>query len=150
MAKIADRAQSITGMRAFYPSIDAILWGRKTYDWGLAYYKKKGTKVGMFDSKLANYVFSRKPPKRGGATQSPQKTLLNAPQSGCPLQAFGRSRTASLNPQRVGRSRYVSCDMAITSTESTIGPVAHLVHSPQCCYAAGGDQTWHISTVSIQ
>jgi hypothetical protein len=41
-------------MRAFYPSIDTILWGRKTYDWGLAHYKKIGTKVGMFDSKLAH------------------------------------------------------------------------------------------------
>jgi len=52
------------GMRAFYPTIDTILWGRKTYDWILAYYKKKGRKGGMFDTKLANYVFSRKPPKR--------------------------------------------------------------------------------------
>ncbi len=52
------------GMKAFYPTIDTILWGRKTYDWVLAYYKKKGTKGGMFDTKLANYVFSRKPPKR--------------------------------------------------------------------------------------
>jgi dihydrofolate reductase len=52
------------GMKAFYATIDTILWGRKTYDWVLAYYKKKGTKKGMFDTKLANYVFSRKPPKR--------------------------------------------------------------------------------------
>jgi dihydrofolate reductase len=49
------------GMKAFYRTIDTILWGRKTYDWGLAYYKKKGMKGGMFDTKLANYVFSRKP-----------------------------------------------------------------------------------------
>ena len=41
-------------MRAFYPSIDTILWGRKTYDWGLAYCKRKGTKGRMFDRKLAN------------------------------------------------------------------------------------------------
>ncbi len=54
------------GMKAFYPTIDTILWGRKTYDWGLAYYKKKGATGGMFDTKLANYVFSRKPPKRAG------------------------------------------------------------------------------------
>jgi dihydrofolate reductase len=53
------------GMRAFYSRIDTILWGRKTYDWLLNYYKKKGKKTGMFDRKLANYVFSRKPPKRG-------------------------------------------------------------------------------------
>lgn len=52
------------GMKAFYATIDTILWGRKTYDWLLAYYKKKGIKGGMFDTKLANYVFSRKPPKR--------------------------------------------------------------------------------------
>ena len=43
--------------------IDTILWGRKTYDWGLAYHKKAGMKGGMFDTKLANYVFSRKPPE---------------------------------------------------------------------------------------
>ena len=52
------------GMRAFYPTIDTILWGRKTYDWALDYYKKKGIKDGIFDKKVANYVFSRKPPKR--------------------------------------------------------------------------------------
>ena len=52
------------GMRAFYPTIDAILWGRKTYDWLLDYYKKNRRKGGMFDTKLANYVFSRNPPKR--------------------------------------------------------------------------------------
>ncbi|HTC74281.1 MAG TPA: dihydrofolate reductase family protein [Edaphobacter sp.] len=52
------------GMTRFYSSIDTILWGRKTYDWLLAYYKKKGKKDGMFDTKLANYVFSRNPPKR--------------------------------------------------------------------------------------
>ncbi len=52
------------GMRAFYPTIDTILWGRKTYDWLLDYYKKKGRKHGMFDTKLANYVFSRKPPRQ--------------------------------------------------------------------------------------
>jgi dihydrofolate reductase len=51
------------GMKEFYPTIDTILWGRKTYDWVLAYYKKKGKKSGMFDTKVANFVFSRKPPK---------------------------------------------------------------------------------------
>ena len=58
------------GMREFYPTIDTILWGRKTYDWLLAYYKAKGEKTGMFDTRLANCVFSRKPPKRvaAGAT----------------------------------------------------------------------------------
>jgi dihydrofolate reductase len=52
------------GITTFYRTIDTILWGRKTYDWLLSYYKKKGTKRGMFDTKLANYVFSRRPPKR--------------------------------------------------------------------------------------
>jgi len=54
------------GMRAFYATIDTILWGRKTYDWLLDYYAKKGkgTKNGIFDKKVANYVFSRKPPRR--------------------------------------------------------------------------------------
>ena len=52
------------GMKAFYRTIDTILWGRKTYDWALAYQKKHGLKDGMFDTKVANYVFSRKPPKR--------------------------------------------------------------------------------------
>ncbi|MGO9125067.1 MAG: dihydrofolate reductase family protein [Terriglobales bacterium] len=52
------------GMRAFYSTIDTILWGRKTYDWVLDYHAEKGEKDGMFDTKLANFVFSRKPPKR--------------------------------------------------------------------------------------
>lgn len=52
------------GIRAFYRTIDTILWGRKTYDWVLDYHNKRGKKSGMFDTKLANYVFSRKPPKR--------------------------------------------------------------------------------------
>ena len=30
------------GMREFYPTIDTILWGRKTYDWLLNYYKRRG------------------------------------------------------------------------------------------------------------
>ena len=55
------------GMREFYPTIDTILWGRKTYDWLLNYYKKRGKTKGLFDTKLANYVFSRKPPARGAA-----------------------------------------------------------------------------------
>jgi dihydrofolate reductase len=52
------------GMGAFYPTIDTILWGRKTYDWVLDYHRKKGTKEATFDDKVANYAFSRKPPKR--------------------------------------------------------------------------------------
>jgi dihydrofolate reductase len=52
------------GMGAFYPTIDTILWGRKTYDWALDYHKKGGGKGGIFDANVANYVFSRKPAKR--------------------------------------------------------------------------------------
>jgi dihydrofolate reductase len=51
------------GMHTFYRTIDTILLGRKTYDWGLAYQKKTGSKRAIFDSKVANYVFSRTPPK---------------------------------------------------------------------------------------
>ena len=52
------------GMRTFYRTIDTILWGRKTYDWLLRYYKERHLKGEMFDTKLANYVFSKKSPKR--------------------------------------------------------------------------------------
>jgi dihydrofolate reductase len=52
------------GMGAFYPTIDTILWGRKTYDWALDYDKKHGSKGGIFDTKVANYIFSSKPPKK--------------------------------------------------------------------------------------
>ena len=52
------------GMRAFYRTIDTILWGRKTYDWALDYDKRNGNKGGIFDTKLANYIFSTKPPKQ--------------------------------------------------------------------------------------
>jgi len=51
------------GMRELYRTIDTILLGRKTYDFALDYQKKMGRKGAIFDSKLANYVFSRKPPK---------------------------------------------------------------------------------------
>src|SRR6266487_3700693 len=52
------------GMKEFYPTIGTILWGRKTYDWLLNYYKKQGKTKGLFDRKLANYVFSKKPPEQ--------------------------------------------------------------------------------------
>jgi len=52
------------GMTEFYASIDTILWGRKTYDWLLAFYGQKRPKGGLFDTRVANYVFSRKPPQR--------------------------------------------------------------------------------------
>src|ERR1700683_2894281 len=51
------------GMKEFYSSIDTILWGRKTYDWLLAYSRKTGSSAeGMFDKNLSNYIFSTKPP----------------------------------------------------------------------------------------
>ena len=52
------------GMREFYSTIDTILWGRKTYDWVLDYSRKEGKTKGLFDTKLANYVFSRNPPEQ--------------------------------------------------------------------------------------
>ena len=52
------------GMRKFYSTIDTIVMGRKTYDWAVNYWKKRGKPSGQFDTKVANYVFSRKPPKR--------------------------------------------------------------------------------------
>src|SRR3954462_4540287 len=55
------------GMKEFYPRIDTILWGRKTYDWLLNYYKKRRKTTGLFDTNVANYVFSRKPPKHAEA-----------------------------------------------------------------------------------
>jgi len=54
-------------MKKFYASIDTILWGRKTYDWLVNYHKKRGKTTGLFDTKVAHYVFSRKPPKRPAA-----------------------------------------------------------------------------------
>ncbi len=52
------------GMTSFYRTIDTILWGRQTYDWVLTYHKKHGQHEEMFDKKIRNYVFSKKPPKR--------------------------------------------------------------------------------------
>ncbi len=40
------------GMREFYPTIDTILWGRKTYDWLLNYSRKMGKTKGLFDTKV--------------------------------------------------------------------------------------------------
>ena len=74
------------GMRAFYKTIDTILLGRKTYDWALAYYKKKGIKDGRFDKKVANYVFSRKPPKRA----APGTEFVSEP-----VKAFARRLRAT-------------------------------------------------------
>ena len=74
------------GMRAFYSSIDTVLWGRKTYDWVLDYYKARGRKGGMFDRKVANYVFSRKPAKR----KTPGVEFVSEP-----VKAFARRLRAT-------------------------------------------------------
>jgi dihydrofolate reductase len=74
------------GMGAFYRSIDTILIGRKTYDWALDYKKKTRMKGSMFDSKVANYVFSRKPPKRA----VPEVQFVSEP-----VKAFARRLRAA-------------------------------------------------------
>jgi dihydrofolate reductase len=47
------------GMGAFYKSIDTILWGRKTCDMALDF-QKKGVSGAAFDTKVKNYVFTRR------------------------------------------------------------------------------------------
>lgn len=75
------------GMRSFYRSIDTILWGRKTYDWLLRYEKKTHAARGsMFDKKLANYIFSRKPPR----TAVPGTQFVSEP-----VKAFARRLRAT-------------------------------------------------------
>lgn len=49
------------GMGAFFKTIDTILWGRKTYSLGL---KMSGGGMGVYGSRIKNYVFSRRPPKK--------------------------------------------------------------------------------------
>jgi dihydrofolate reductase len=75
------------GMRKFYSTIDTILLGRKTYDWAVDYSRKKGNKHGIFDRNLANYVFSRKPPK--------QKVAAGAEFVSEPVKAFARRLRSS-------------------------------------------------------
>jgi len=50
------------GMGAFYKSIDAILWGRKTCDMALDF-QKKGVAGTAFDTTIKNYVFTRTLPR---------------------------------------------------------------------------------------
>jgi len=49
------------GMKEFYAKIDTILLGRKTYDWTKRFLKQNPKMGGMVNSKIAHYVFSRKP-----------------------------------------------------------------------------------------
>ena len=51
------------GMMAFYRSIDTIVFGRKTYEVALRF-QKEGIPGSAFDPKVANYVFSHRPPRR--------------------------------------------------------------------------------------
>ena len=74
------------GIHSFYRTIDTILWGRKTYDWALAYDKEHGNKGGIFDTKVANYVFSRKPPK----TAAPGVEFVSLP-----VKSFARKLRAT-------------------------------------------------------
>jgi dihydrofolate reductase len=59
-----DRPQTAgdCGMRAFYRSIDTILWGRKTYEMAIEF-QKQGVKGAGFDTKVKNLIFSRRPPR---------------------------------------------------------------------------------------
>jgi dihydrofolate reductase len=49
------------GMGAFFKTIDTILWGRKTYSLGL---EMSEGGLGIYGSKIKNYIFSRRPPKK--------------------------------------------------------------------------------------
>src|SRR2546422_8288184 len=67
------------GMGAFYRSIDTILWGRKTCELALDFEKKRVVKS-AFDTKVKNYVFSRKLSKRfrnGRLVPPPGVELVN-------------------------------------------------------------------------
>jgi len=49
------------GMGAFFKTIDTILWGRKTYSLGL---EMNEGGMGVYGSRIKNYIFSRRPPKK--------------------------------------------------------------------------------------
>jgi dihydrofolate reductase len=55
------RLKGSYGMDVFYPSIDTILWGRKTYEMALDF-QKKGIAGSAFDTKVKNYFFARSQP----------------------------------------------------------------------------------------
>lgn len=79
------RAPADYGMSKFYRSIDTILYGRKTYDWAIAYQKKSVSKQSVFDKNVANYIFSRKPPNKA----VPEVQFVSGP-----LKAFVRKLRA--------------------------------------------------------
>jgi dihydrofolate reductase len=51
------------GMSEFYRSIDTVLWGRKTFDLAMGF-KAAGNSGAESDSKVKNYIFSRRPPRK--------------------------------------------------------------------------------------
>ena len=51
------------GMGKFYKSIDTILWERKTVDMALGF-QQDGVEGSGFDSKIKNFVFTRRPPRK--------------------------------------------------------------------------------------
>lgn len=73
------------GIGKFYRTIDTILYGRKTYDWAIAYQKKSRSKTSIFDKNVKNYVFSRKPPKK----IAPEVEFVSEP-----VKAFARKLRA--------------------------------------------------------
>jgi dihydrofolate reductase len=69
------------GMGAFYRSIDTILWGRKTCELAVDFEKRRVVKS-AFDTKVKNYVFSRKLSKRfrsGKLVPPPGVEIVNEP-----------------------------------------------------------------------
>ena len=63
------------GMGEFYKSIDTILWGRKTYDQGIA----MGMKASLFPPGVKNYVFSSTPTGRGAPPAGVHFEFVHAP-----------------------------------------------------------------------
>ena len=57
------RVKGDYGIGKFYRSIDTILWGRKTYEMALGF-QAEGNAGAESDSKIKNYAFSRRPPKK--------------------------------------------------------------------------------------
>ncbi len=57
------RVKGNYGMGEFYRSIDTILWGRKTYDMVLRFQEEGKDSTDSY-SKIKNYAFSRRPPKK--------------------------------------------------------------------------------------
>src|SRR5207249_7770244 len=68
------------GMRAFYPTIDTILWGRKTYDWLINYYKKKGKKAGNVRHQARELRILAQASKTGGTRR---RICIRASESVC-------------------------------------------------------------------